>query len=1051
LIAGAGVAGAQGPRATVREVREAFTTYPFSDPDPVPRFGRLYPYFRFDGYTDRSERREWTVVELENAHLRVRVLPEIGGKIWTAIDKASGRPFLYENRVVKFRDIAMRGPWTSGGLEANYGIIGHTPNCATPVDYATRVEADGTAVVTIGTLDLLTRTAWRLEIALPPDAAYFTTRSVWQNGTPLEQPYYTWMNAALRAGGGLQFVYPGTRAIGHAGETVVADWPRRAGDGRDLSTYARNDFGGYKSYHVLGGATDFFGAYFNDEDAGMVRYAPRDEKPGKKIWIWGLSGQGTIWERLLTDDDGQYVEVQSGRLFNQAATASSLTPFTQRGFTPAATDTWTEYWYPVAGTRGLVAASDLGALNVTRDAGGLVLAFSPARRVEAEVAVFDGARRVFATHVSLAPRQSWRQAVGLDVPDDRLRVTVGGTGLEYVAAPGHGRLARPTEGPAGFDRDSAYGLFLRGTHLAREREYVAAGTALEQSLARDPHFLPALAALAMLRVRALHDEEAFALATRALAIDTYDPAANHAYGLAAAGLGRTADARDGFEIASQSVEYRGAAHHQLARLALRDGDTIGAERHARRALDVNGLDFVALHTLAVAQRTGGRAAAWRATLSRWRAADQLAHGVRAEEYLAGGRDEDARAFVGALRNELPQETVLELATWYHAAGRGEDAGALLRLAPAGPEVLAWRAFLAHERGDEAASRALLAEANAASPWLAFPFRAESAAVFEWARAAGDAWQPSYYLALLHAGLGNAERARAILEACADRPDYAPFYAARAAVRALAPASPAQAAAARHDLERARALDPGQWRYVRLLAEHHLAHDDLPAALAVTGAGTSAFRDNYVLALLHARVLLRSGHAADSASLLARTTVLPYEGATEGRALHREAQLRLAIDALRRGDATAALAQTRSAREWPPNLGAGQPYAADIDERLEDWVAWRALARLGRRRDADTLVAAAVSALSPGSPSSPGRTSPQGPEAGALASALMLRDAGRPAEAERAIAAWRDAMPQSALAEWGTAVFRGANAPPPLPPGAQGDLPLVEAIAATPWP
>jgi hypothetical protein len=38
---------------------------------------------------------------------------------------------------VKFRDVAMRGPWTSGGIEANYGIIGHTPNCATPVDYVT--------------------------------------------------------------------------------------------------------------------------------------------------------------------------------------------------------------------------------------------------------------------------------------------------------------------------------------------------------------------------------------------------------------------------------------------------------------------------------------------------------------------------------------------------------------------------------------------------------------------------------------------------------------------------------------------------------------------------------------------------------------------------------------------------------------------------------------------------------------------------------------------------------------------------------------------------
>ena len=170
-------AQSQPPRgATVREYRKVMRTYPYSDPNPIPVTGRIYPYFRFDLYTDTAVDREWTIVELENAYLTVRVMPEIGGKIWTAIEKRSGRPFIYDNDVVKFRDIAMRGPWTSGGIEANYGIIGHTPNCATPVDYETSTGAFGARVV-IDVLDLLTRTPWRLEITLPPDAAYFTTRS----------------------------------------------------------------------------------------------------------------------------------------------------------------------------------------------------------------------------------------------------------------------------------------------------------------------------------------------------------------------------------------------------------------------------------------------------------------------------------------------------------------------------------------------------------------------------------------------------------------------------------------------------------------------------------------------------------------------------------------------------------------------------------------------------------------------------------------------------------------------------------------------------------
>ena len=34
----------------VREYKKVFTTYPFSDPDPIPKPDtKIYPYFRFDG------------------------------------------------------------------------------------------------------------------------------------------------------------------------------------------------------------------------------------------------------------------------------------------------------------------------------------------------------------------------------------------------------------------------------------------------------------------------------------------------------------------------------------------------------------------------------------------------------------------------------------------------------------------------------------------------------------------------------------------------------------------------------------------------------------------------------------------------------------------------------------------------------------------------------------------------------------------------------------------------------------------------------------------
>ena len=126
-------------------VQQGLPHLPVLRPGPDRPAGRIYPYYRFDGYTDRPSTRSGRWSSWRTTRSAVTMLPEIGGKIWTAVEKSTGRSFIYDNQVVKFRDIAMRGPWTSGGIEANYGIIGHTPNCATPVDYVTRTNPDGSA------------------------------------------------------------------------------------------------------------------------------------------------------------------------------------------------------------------------------------------------------------------------------------------------------------------------------------------------------------------------------------------------------------------------------------------------------------------------------------------------------------------------------------------------------------------------------------------------------------------------------------------------------------------------------------------------------------------------------------------------------------------------------------------------------------------------------------------------------------------------------------------------------------------------------------------
>ena len=263
---------------------------------------------------------------------------------------------------------------------------------------------------------------------------------------------------------------------------------------------------------------------------------------------------------------------------------------------------------------------------------------------------------------------------------------------------------------------------------------------------------------------------------------------------------------------------------------------------------------------------------------------------RFEKALAEGGEAPLR-FAAGVRNEMPQETFLELAAWYHDLGRLAESAQVLELAPQTAEVLYWRARL-EPRDAEAA--ALLQKADEASPELVFPFRPESAEVLQWAASRSTSWRPRYYLALVHWGAGNLEEARRLLDECGERPDYAPFYAARSLASESTGRERSMA-----DLERAARLDPAQWRFGRMLAERQLRQGASAPALETVQRYATRFPANYILGMLHAKALLANGRYRESADRLARLHVIPYEGSVEGRRLYREAHLMLAVEAFRK--------------------------------------------------------------------------------------------------------------------------------------------------------
>ena len=325
---------------TVGEAK--FPTYPYSDPDPVPATAeKRYPYFRFDGSTTQAVEKAWRTVTLESGRMVLTFLPDLGGKLWSATDKTTGRDFIYRNGVVKFRNVAMCGPWTSGGIEFNFGIIGHSPTTVTPVDWCVRTNADRSVSYFCSDTEKIAGTTWQVEVNLRDGEDRFAMRTKWFNGSDTPEPYYHWMNAAFSTQGDPELVFPGDFQVGHEGD--AHPWPRDE-KGRAISFVNRNDFGGNKSYHVVGGDPRFFGVWWKDWGLGAYHHNDFGEKYGRKAWIWALSREGGIWEDLLTDASGQYMELQSGRGFNQPRRATYKTPFKHPTFAPGVADAFEESW-----------------------------------------------------------------------------------------------------------------------------------------------------------------------------------------------------------------------------------------------------------------------------------------------------------------------------------------------------------------------------------------------------------------------------------------------------------------------------------------------------------------------------------------------------------------------------------------------------------------------------------------------------------------------------------------------------------------------------------
>jgi len=926
----------QRHKATITEEQKVIKTYPYSDPDPVPSSinkSKIYPFYKFDGYSFKGREASWKVIKLENDYIIVWVMPEIGGKVWGAIEKSTGKEFIYKNDAVKFRDVATRGPWTMGGVEFNFGIIGHNPSTASKVDYITRENEDGSVSCIVGNLDLPSRTRWSVEIRLPADKAYFETNVLWHNPTAVNQSYYSWMTGTAKASDDLEFYCPGNHLLEHNGE--MKQWPVDD-EGRKISVYKNNNFGLSKSYHIVGTTENFFGGYYYDHSFGFGHWALYEEIPGKKIWIWSLSRSGGIWEDLGTDTHGQHIEFQAGRMFNQY-TGGHENPIRQFNFPPYASDSWEEIWFPIKEIGGMKSASRFGVLNITKENDVLTIRINALQNIKDTLYLKVDSKIVSKEPLKLKPMEVFTKNISLQEDSD-FEIYVGDKKLYYTSKQDSLFIKRPFEISEELQISDRQRLVYKGMDAMNYREYEKAFSIFNELLDKDGSDKEALLALSELHYRRGEYNKSLYLSSLVLMQNTYDGKANYLTGIAYRKKEDFMNALESFGWAARSIEFKSAAYEEMAEIYIRLTSYDLAIKYARKSLDFNRHNIKALQTKIIATRLTGDET--KDLIGELLEIDPLNHLARYEEFVSEKSDVKKENFVKYITNEFLEETFLEVALFYYALGLIKEAKELLFISPSCVKNDLWLAYLNRNDNPEV-SMELLSKNLVSFPEFVFPYRLETLEMLAWARTQKPSWKLDYLQAVAYTAVDRNDEAIELLISLKEKPDYWVFYITRATL--LESKNLKQQ---KSDLIKANELAPENWRTWDRLIRYYLANNEYDIAVEQALRAYRKFPENFMLGFLYAKALLKVGNYQQCINLLKDINILPAEGFVESHMVWQEAHLRLALHLIEKEQYNASVKVLYEGIEWPENLGVGKPY--DPEQRKEDFLLAYCYNKLGKK-------------------------------------------------------------------------------------------------------
>jgi tetratricopeptide (TPR) repeat protein len=779
LIASLSLAAPAPPTASAVKVWEKDTvipTYLAGDPEPNPMFyfgrqsqgaeGRVYPYPLYDTLTNKKVDKTYKMVYLENEYIRIGVLPEVGGRVFEGVDKTNNYNFLYRQHVIKPALIGLIGAWISGGIEWN---IPHHHRASTfiPVQYSVEENADGSKTVWVGELEVRHRMRWAVGYTLRPGKAYLEASLRIVNRTPAVNTMLCFANVAVHVNENYQVFFPPSTQYGtHHSKREFTTWPISTGryGGWDFSKGV--DVSWYKN-HVSANSIfawnyedDFLAGYDHGKQAGTMSVADHNVVPGKKLWTWGSGPRGRMWDHILTDEDGPYIELMVGAYSDNQPDYSWLQPYEVKSFAMN--------WYPFRDIGGVKNANLDAAVNLeVKDGAAKVGFYTTSARPVATVLLKAGDKVLLQEKISINPGKPYTKQVpvpaGIDEHDLRASISAGGKELVSYSPIRLEKMPMPkavTPPPAPADIKTNEELYLTGLRIEQFHDpNLDPDPYWEEALRRDPGDVRVNTALGTNYFKKAKLTDAERLLRKALERLTdkhtspKDGEAIYYLGQVLKAQGRNDEAFATLFKSTWSLAWRAAGYYSAAEIAASRGDMTAALDLVDRSIDSNALNIRALNLKASVLRHLGRPKeALTVLATAHRKSDPLDVRSMAERWLAAKTPENAKVLAGTM-NAHPH-TASETASEYMNAGLWQDGtDVLLQAVAAAPDkgkihamVYYYLGCFAEKmgRGPQAAEYRRLAMKMPAE--YVFPFQSEAIDVLREAMKANpkDARAP-YYL------------------------------------------------------------------------------------------------------------------------------------------------------------------------------------------------------------------------------------------------------------------------------------------------------------------